>query len=87
VREKRRGSNNKPKGEGERRAGNRYLCWAFIEAAHFARRYYRPVQRFYERKYARANGLKAIKAVAHKLARASFHVMRDGVAFDIERAF
>jgi hypothetical protein len=45
------------------------------------------VQQFYERKYARANGLKAIKAVAHKLARASFHVMRDGVAFDIERAF
>jgi transposase len=82
-----RRSNNKPKGEGERRAGNRYLCWAFIEAAHFARRYYRPVQRFYERKYARANGLKAIKAVAHKLARASFHVMRNGVAFDIERAF
>jgi hypothetical protein len=45
------------------------------------------VQRFYERKYARANGIVAIKAVAHKLARASFHVMRDGVAFDIERAF
>lgn len=82
-----RRSNDKRKGEGERRAGNRYLCWAFIEAAHFARRYHRPVQRFYERKYARTNGIVAIKAVAHKLARASFHVMRDEVAFDIERAF
>lgn len=82
-----RRSNDKRKGEGERRAGNRYLCWAFVEAAHFARRYYRPVQRFYERKYARANGIVAIKAVAHKLARASFHVLRDDVAFDIERAF
>ena len=82
-----RRSNDKRKAAGERRAGNAYLCWAFIEAAHFARRYYRPVQRFYERKYARANGVVAIKAVAHKLARASFHVMRDEVAFDIERAF
>jgi len=53
-------------------------CWGFIEAAHFARRYDRRVQRLYERKYARANGLKAIKAVANKLARARFHVMRDG---------
>jgi len=82
-----RRSNDKRKGEGERRAGNAYLCWAFVEAAHFARRYYRPVQRFFERKYARANGLKAIKAVAHKLTRASFNVMRDEVAFEIERAF
>jgi len=82
-----RRSNDKRKGEGERRAGNAYLCWAFVEAAHAGRRYYRPVQRFYERKYARANGVVAIKAVAHKLARASFYVMRDEVAFDIERAF
>ena len=27
------------------------------------------------------------KAVAHKLARATYHVMRDGVAFEPERAF
>jgi hypothetical protein len=29
----------------------------------------------------------AIKAVAHKLARASFYVMRDQVPFDVKKAF
>ncbi len=82
-----RRSNAKKKGEGERRAGNKYLAWAFVEAAHFAMRYNRPVRRFYDRKRARTNGLVAIKAVAHKLARASFHVMRDEVPFELERAF
>jgi len=82
-----RRSNDKRKGEGHRKAGNRYLAWAFVEAAHFAVRHYRPVQRFYQRKRARTNGIVAIKAVANKLARASFYVMRDQVAFQMERAF
>jgi hypothetical protein len=29
----------------------------------------------------------AIKAVAHKLARACYHILRDGSAFDVDRAF
>ena len=40
-------SNGKKKGEGNRKNGNQYLAWAFVEAAHFslihselARRYY-----------------------------------------------
>lgn len=82
-----RRSNDKKKGEGNRKAGNRHLAWAFVEAANFARRYYSPVQRFYNRKRARTNGVVAIKAVAHKLARASFHVMRDEVNFDMARVF
>ncbi|MEJ7807567.1 MAG: IS110 family transposase, partial [Telluria sp.] len=32
-------SNNKKKGEGNRKNGNTYLAWAFVEAAHFALRY------------------------------------------------
>ncbi|MBA1147752.1 IS110 family transposase [Ectothiorhodospiraceae bacterium WFHF3C12] len=82
-----RRSNDKKKGDGHRKAGNKYLAWAFVEAAHFAVRYHAPVQRFYQRKRARTNGIVAIKAVANKLARASFYVMRDGVPFDMERAF
>ena len=82
-----RRSNDKKKGEGHRKAGNKYLAWAFVEAAHFAVRYHAPVQRFYQRKRARTNGIVAIKAVANKLARASFYVMRDGVPFEMERAF
>lgn len=45
------------------------------------------VRAFYQRKRAKTNGIVAIKAVAHKLARASFYVMRDQVPFDVNKAF
>lgn len=65
----------------------RYLAWAFVEAANFARRYNTRIDRFYQRKKAKRNGAVAVKAVAHKLARATYYVLRDQVAFDIEKAF
>lgn len=80
-------SNGKKKGENNTKNGNRYLAWAFVEAANFAIRHYPPIKRFYERKKAKRNGVVAIKAVAHKLARAAYYVMRDRVPFDMERAF
>src|SRR5690242_11368819 len=80
-------SNDKKKGEGNRKSGNKYLAWAFVEAAHFAVRYNPRIKRFYERKAAKTNKVVAIKAVAHKLARAAYHVMRERVAFDEQRAF
>lgn len=83
----RRESNGKAKGTGNVRCGNKHLSWAFIEAAHFAVRYDPIVKRFYQRKRSKTLAVVAIKAVAHKLARACFHIMRDGVAFDASRAF
>jgi transposase len=80
-------SNNKKKGEGNRKSGNRYLAWAFVEAAHFARRYCPPAQRFFERKQARTNVAIASKALAHKLARACYFLMRDGVEFNVKKCF
>jgi transposase len=80
-------SNGKSKGKGNRKNGNPYLAWAFVEAAHFAIRYHHPVRRFYERKQARTHRVVALKAVAHKLARASYYVMRDRVPFQIGLAF
>jgi len=80
-------SNGKKKGKGNTKNGNKWLAWAFIEAANFAVRYNATVKRFYERKKARTNGVVAIKAVAHKLARAAYHVLKDGVPFQVERAF
>jgi transposase len=82
-----RTSNGKHKGKGNRKNGNPYLAWAFVEAAHFGIRFHDPVRRFYERKKARTHQVVALKAVAHKLARASFHVMRDQVPFKIDLAF
>ena len=80
-------SNGKRKGSGNTKNGNKYLAWTFIEAANFAIRYNPRVKRFYQRKKERTNGVVAIKAVAHKLARACYYVMRDQVPFDVNKAF
>jgi len=77
----------KRKGSGNAKNGNPYLSWAFSEAAHFAIRYHDAAQRFYQRKLAKTNRIVAVRALAHKLARASYYVMRDKVEFDPDRLF
>lgn len=80
-------SNGKKKGKGNTKNGNRYLAWAFIEAANYAVMHYERANRFYQRKKAKTNGVVAFKAVAHKLARACYHVLKERVPFQAERAF
>ena len=80
-------SNGKKKGQGNTKNGNKYLSWAFVEAAHFAIRYNSKIKSFYQRKKAKTKIVVAIKAVAHKLCRACYYIMRDRVGFDITRAF
>ena len=80
-------SNGKKKGSGNSKNGNKYLAWAFVEAAHHATRHSEKIRQFYQHKKAKRNTTVAIKAVAHKLARACFHVLKDQVEFDVERAF
>ena len=83
----RRESNGKKKGEGNAKNGNKYLAWAFVEAANFALRYCPEAKRFYERKKRKSNGIVAIKAIAHKLARACYHMLREQKPFDVQRCF
>ncbi len=80
-------SNGKKKGEGNTKNGNKYLSWAFVEAANFALRYCTEAKRFYERKKAKTNNAVAIKALAHKLARASYHILKERQPFDVTRCF
>ncbi len=80
-------SNGKKKGENNRRNGNRYLAWAYVEAANFAARYCKSAQKFYQRKMAEKNGTLAKKALGNKICRASYYVMRDQVAFDEGKLF
>lgn len=80
-------SNGKKKGEGNTKNGNKYLAWAFVEAAHFALRFCAEARRFYERKKARTNTVVAVKALAHKLARACFHILKERKPFDATRCF
>lgn len=83
----RRDSNGKKKGENNRKNGNRYLAWAFIEAANFAVRYSDRAKRFYLKKEKATNAIVARKALAHKLARGCYWVMRNQQAFQQERVF
>jgi transposase len=80
-------SNGKKKGSGNVKNGNAYLSWAFVEAAHFAIRHDPVIRRFYQRKKAKTLSVVALKAVAHKLARACYYVMRDQVPFEVEKCF
>jgi transposase len=82
-----RTSNDKKKGTGNAKNGNAYLAWAFFEAAHFAIQYLPAAKRFYERKAAERNPILAMKALAHKIARACYYVMRDKVEFEATRLF
>lgn len=80
-------TNQKKKGRGNVRNGNPHLCWAFMEAAQHALCSHGPARRFYQRKASRSKAVVARKALAHKLARASYFVMRDQVEFDSSRLF
>ena len=80
-------SNGKRKGQGNVKNGNPYLAWAYMEAAQFAIRFSPTVQRFYQRKQAKSHLMVARKAVAHKLARACYYIMRDLMPFDVHKAF
>ncbi len=80
-------SNGKKKGQGNTKNGNKYLSWAYIEAAHFAIRFNDKAKRFYQRKCAKDHSVVAIKALGHKLARASYYIMRDQVPFDEGKLF
>jgi transposase len=80
-------SNSKSKGKGNRRNGNKYLSWAYVEAANHALWNYEYVRRYYQRKTVRTNNIVAIKAVAHKLARACYYIIRDQKEFDPAKAF
>jgi transposase len=83
----RRLSNGKKKADNNAKNGNKYLAWAFIEAAHFAVRFYPEAKRYHDRKAAKVNAVVAIKSIAHKLARAVFHVLRDQQPFDPKKVF
>jgi transposase len=80
-------SNSKAKGKGNSKNGNKYLSWAYVEAANHALWNYDYVKRYYQRKMAKTNNVVAIKAIAHKLSRACYYIMRDNKEFDPKRVF
>jgi len=82
-----RTSNGKKKGENNRKNGNKYLAWAYVEAANYAKRFCPEAERFYHRKKATRNSVVAIKALSNKIARSSYYMLRDQKPFDKGKLF
>ena len=80
-------SNEKKKGAGNRKNGNRYLSWAFSEASDHARLHDAESRKYYQRKLKKTKAPVAHNALAHKLARAAYYILRDGVKFMPDKAF
>jgi transposase len=80
-------SNGKKKGDANKKNGNKYLAWAFSEAAELTRRFDNTARAFYDRKARKSNFMIAHSALAHKLARAAYYIMRDQVPFEKEKLF
>jgi len=80
-------SNGKQKGQGNRKSGNKYLSWAYMEAANFAIRFNEKAKQFYQKKAAKTKRVVALKALSHKLARACYHMIKNNEDFDNQRLF
>lgn len=80
-------SNGKKKGDNNQKCGNKYLAWAFVEAANFAKRYDEQCRKWFDRKAAKTGTVVATKALACKLAKAAWHVVSQGTAYDPQRMF
>ena len=59
-------SNGKGKSGGNRKNGNKYLAWAFSEAAEFARRFNQQARAYYNRKLQKTNFMVAHGALSHR---------------------
>lgn len=82
-----RRSNEKKKGENNRKNGNRYLSWAYVEAANFMPRYCPEAKAWYQRKLRRSKRVVATKALASKICKACYFIMKDQVDFDVKKIF
>jgi len=79
------------RGRGSKQ-GNRFLKWAFTQAANQAAHYYPACRRFRDRQQAKRTQTAAAKMVAncilaHKLATATYHVLKEEVPFEMNKLF
>ena len=81
-------SNGKRKGSGNTKNGNKYLAWAFVEAANFAIRFNSRIKSFYQKKKSKSHKIVAFKYSAanagslRKLSTVASSWLRDTADFD-----
>jgi len=78
------------KGRGKKQ-GNRYLKWAFTQAANIAVRYYPPCRKFRDKHANKRSGSAATMVanciLAHKLATATYHILKEDTPFEMNKLF
>lgn len=83
-----RKSNEKKKGKNNRKNGNKYLSWAYVEAAQKMKQYCPEAQSFFDRKYSTTrNGALARKALGAKLSKAVYYMLRNQEVFELKKMF
>ncbi len=80
-------SNGKNKGQNNGKNGNAYLCWAYIEAANFMKRYCPEANAWHQSKTQRTNKIVSTKALASKLSKACYFMMKNQEEFDVKLLF
>jgi transposase len=78
-------SDNKRVGQGNAKAGNAWLKWAFSEAAVLSAQKDERVGALLNRLASRLGKAKALSALAHKLGRAFYHMLHTKEVFDVQR--
>ena len=72
-------------GTGGRKIGNAHRTWAFSEAAVLFLRQNPPGQKLFQRLQRKHGKGKALSILAHKLGRATYHMLARGTAFNLEK--
>src|SRR5262249_26174103 len=72
-------------GQGNARAGNAWLKWAFSEAAVLSAQKDERIGALLPRLSSRLGKAKALPALAHKLGRAFYHMLHTKEVFDVNR--
>ena len=85
--EAKRTSNGKSKGKNNGRNGNKYLSWAFIEAANHAIRCCGPARKWYQRKAAKTLPVVGRKALSSKWSKAVWYMLTEQKCFELGRVF
>lgn len=78
-------SAGKQKGTNGNKIGNAYLKWAFSEAAVLYLRGNEPAKKYIQRLQKRMSKAKALSALAHKLGRCVYFMLRNKTVFDAQR--
>lgn len=80
-------SNGKQKGSNNKKNGNKYLSWAYSEAALRINQYSDGAHRYFQRKVSKTHKMVAYKSLAAKLSKACYHILKNKEVYKEDKIF